>query len=180
MNFVKWLGYLLLLGLFVWFVFFREIGTRTGSKDMSTNLVEDSENDEYVDDEASFIDEPIEEQFEQQTEEESFEEFEEETADVVETEPVVEAEPVEEITPITTTGIDLNKKYLIVVGSFGNRANADRMLKRVKDSGKDGVIEKIRGLNRVITASTDDQNDAQNLRDHFTHIYKETSFILER
>ena len=168
MNILKWLGYILLLGLFIWFVFFRNFRFNTDK----TEPIQDSETlasepTPMVDDEASFIDQPIEE-FQS---EEPLEEFVEDD---------VELEVLEEASDISSTGIDLNKKYLIVVGSFGSRSNAERMLKRVQESGKDGKIEKIRGLNRVITASSDDQNDAQNLRDHFTHIYKETAFILER
>ena len=64
------------------------------------------------------------------------------------------------------------------MGSFGKKSNADRMLQRVKDSGKEGVITNIRGLHRVVTASSDDHSDAKDLRAHFTHIYKEQAFIL--
>jgi hypothetical protein len=85
------------------------------------------------------------------------------------------------VPPPTANGsVNINSKYLIVVGSFGVKSNADRMLKRVQDSGKEGTITLIRGLHRVVTASTDDQNDAQQLRAHFTHIYKEQAFILEQ
>ena len=163
-----------MLLLFVWFVFLRGISFNSEKKEDTASVtenMEEVENNDFVDDEASFIDESNEEAYQEEAMDEELTEVEED---------VQEQEVIEEVSPISTGGIDLSKKYLIVVGSFGNRSNADRMLKRVKDSGKDGVIEKIRGLNRVITASSDDQNDAQNLRDHFTHIYKETAFILER
>ena len=172
MKFLKWFGYISLLLLFVWFVFLRGISFNSEKKEDTASVtenMEEVENNDFVDDEASFIDESNEEAYQEEAMDEELTE-----------EDVQEQEVIEEVSPISTGGIDLSKKYLIVVGSFGNRSNADRMLKRVKDSGKDGVIEKIRGLNRVITASSDDQNDAQNLRDHFTHIYKETAFILER
>ncbi len=174
MKFLKWFGYISLLLLFVWFVFLRGISFNSEKKEDTASVtenMEEVENNDFVDDEASFIDESNEEAYQEEAMDEELTEVEED---------VQEQEVIEEVSPISTGGIDLSKKYLIVVGSFGNRSNADRMLKRVKDSGKDGVIEKIRGLNRVITASSDDQNDAQNLRDHFTHIYKETAFILER
>ena len=174
MKFLKWFGYISLLLLFIWFVFLRGISFNSEKKEDTASVtenMEEVENNDFVDDEASFIDESNEEAYQEEAMDEELTEVEED---------VQEQEVIEEVSPISTGGIDLSKKYLIVVGSFGNRSNADRMLKRVKDSGKDGVIEKIRGLNRVITASSDDQNDAQNLRDHFTHIYKETAFILER
>jgi hypothetical protein len=102
-------------------------------------------------------------------------------ADITESETLPEEFETEEFTaPTTNDFVNINNKYLIVVGSFGVKSNADRMLKRVKDSGKEGTITLIRGLHRVVTASTDDQNDAQQLRAHFTHVYKEQAFILEQ
>ena len=53
------------------------------------------------------------------------------------------------------------------------------MLKRVKNDGNEAVITTVNGMHRVVTGSTDDLSNAKSLRDHFTHIYKETAFILE-
>jgi hypothetical protein len=166
MNFFKWSLYLLALSAFIWFVFFKPLGVTAPVKaltDSETVVPEEEDNESLP--------------------ESTIEDTETVDADITESETLPEEFETEEFTvpPPTTNGfVNINSKYLIVVGSFGVKSNADRMLKRVKDSGKEGTITLIRGLHRVVTASTDDQNDAQQLRAHFTHIYKEQAFILEQ
>ena len=75
-----------------------------------------------------------------------------------------------------STNINLNKRYLIVVGSFGVKSNANRMLRKLINAGNDGVITSIKGLHRVVVASTNDKNEAINLRLQFT----EPAFILRQ
>jgi hypothetical protein len=166
MNFFKWSLYLLALSAFIWFVFFKPLGGTAPIKVLteSETAIPEEEASEYLP-------------------ESTIEDTETVDADITESETLPEEFENEEITvhpPATNGSVNINSKYLIVVGSFGVKSNADRMLKRVKDSGKEGTITLIRGLHRVVTASTDDQNDAQQLRDHFTHIYKEQAFILEQ
>ena len=76
--------------------------------------------------------------------------------------------------------ININSKYLIVVGSFGVKANADRMLKHVQNNGIEATITLIRGLNRVVIASTNNEAEAEKLLDQFTHTFNEPAFILEQ
>jgi hypothetical protein len=167
MNFLKWFAYSIAFCAFVWFVFFRPLtsnstseiigsGSNTAEKgDMpraENATIEDVENtDSYT-----------------------------ETEEVISenTEIVAIEETFAETAPETKGSINLNSSYLIIVGSFGSKSNANRMLQRVKDSGKEGVIINIRELHRVVAASSDDHNDAKALRSHFTHIYKEQAFIL--
>lgn len=168
MNVLKWLGYLLLLGLFIWFVFFRQFNpfaTKTDNMTSTTTqqvLGDVTSTEDVVDD--AFVDENTD------------------NAPVIDDFPETNATEIE--TPkndanAQSSGIDLSQRYLIVVGSFGKKANADRMLKRVLNDGNKGVITMVNGMHRVVTGSTDDLSNAKKLRDHFTHIYKETAFILE-
>jgi hypothetical protein len=168
MNVLKWLGYVLILGLFIWFVFFRQFNPFASKTDNMTStttqdvLSENTLSDDIVDD--AFVDENTD------------------ITSVIDDFPETNSTEIE--TPkndanAQSSGIDLNQRYLIVVGSFGKKANADRMLKRVLNDGNQGVIKTVNGLHRVITGSTDDLSNAKKLRDHFTHIYKETAFILE-
>jgi len=168
MNVLKWLGYILLLGLFIWFVFFRKFNPfATNPNSITTKatqeiLDENTTSEDTKDD--SFLDEKIEST-------PAIDNYEEPISPSTETTQPTEQKP--------SNGINLNQKYLIVVGSFGKKANADKMLKRVLKDGNQGVITTINGLFRVVTSSTDDLTNAKKLRDHFTHIYKETAFILE-
>jgi hypothetical protein len=166
MNFFKWFLYLTAFGSFIWFIYFRPIGLDT---EVSTtpDVVTSDIGQNY--DEGNQVDNSSDETDGQYVPDRT---ISDDKVDEI-------AETTVEETPITSGSINTTSKYLIVVGSFGVKSNAERMLKRVKASGKDGVITKIRGLHRVVTASTDDQTDAEQLKSHFTHIYKEVAFILE-
>jgi hypothetical protein len=165
MNFLKWFAYSIAFCAFVWFVFFRPL---------TFNLTSGIADAVSLDD----VDLP--------TEDNSTIEDVENTDSYTETEEVISEnteivdleETFAETAPETKGSINLNSSYLVIVGSFGKKSNADRMLQRVKDSGKEGVITNIRGLHRVVAASSDDHSDAKALRAHFTHIYKEQAFIL--
>lgn len=168
MNVLKWLGYILLLGLFVWFVFFRKLDLFSTNKNTSVAKAEQMQ----ADNESATLDGVTDDA------------FVDENTESIETPsdfPAVNEPKTSQ--PSTdakqTNGINLNQRYLIVVGSFGKKANADRMLKRVKNDGNEAVITTVNGMHRVVTGSTDDLSNAKSLRDHFTHIYKETAFILE-
>jgi hypothetical protein len=154
MNFLKWFAYSIAFCAFVWFVFFRPL-TSNSTSELARADADTTEN----------VDQP--------TEDNSTIEDVENTDSYTEIE-----ETFAKTEPETNGSINLNSSYLIIVGSFGKKSNADRMLQRVKDSGKEGVITNIRGLHRVVTASSDDHSDAKALRAHFTHIYKERAFIL--
>lgn len=193
MAILKWVGYLALLFSFIWFVFFRGSAFKGFSGFNKTNientkannsgeLTDDDEIDAaLIDDENAFIDEEINdlEAGDNTSEGGSIADSETAVSDL--------DNDLNNPSNSSTAGgestnsiIDLDKKFYVIVGSFGQIANAERMLKRVKDSGKQGVIAKINGLHRVITATTDSNLDARNLRDYFTTIYKETAFVMER
>lgn len=160
MTFFKWFLYLVALSAFIWFVFFRPMGENTAlATEPSTKTTPTGDN-------------PAENSRKQEID------YSIENENVTENQDDAASESEDYVSETTNRGINLNNKYLIVVGSFGVKANAEKMLKRVENDGKEGVITSIRGLHRVITASTDDEGDAKNLRSHFTHIYKEQAFIL--
>lgn len=175
MNLLKWFLYIAAFSAFVGYVFFWPLEDKTALANQpttdETNTIEEiaSENTTGEEDEIDYS--------------ENTDNTDEETVNndvVVDEEPVVIKENTTNTDNVNAEGINLSNRYLIVVGSFGKKSNADRMLRRVKKSGKDGVIVYINGLNRVVTAATDDESDAKNLRSHFTHIYKEQAFILKQ
>ena len=167
MNFLKWFAYSIAFCAFVWFVFFRPLTSN------STSEITGSGSDTAEKGDLPTVENPTIEDVENT---DSFTETEEivpENIEIVDIE-----ETFAETAPETKGSINLNSSYLIIVGSFGKKSNADRMLQRVRDSGKEGVITNIRGLHRVVAASSDDHSDAKALRAQFTHIYKEQAFIL--
>lgn len=168
MNVLKWLGYILLVSLFVWFVFFRKLGLFSAN----TNNVVVKTEQAQIDNESTTLSDPIDDAFVDENTESN--ETPSDFPEINEPETLQTSANTKQ-----TNGINLNQRYLIVVGSFGKKANADRMLKRVKNDGNEAVITTVNGMHRVVTGSTDDLSNAKSLRDHFTHIYKETAFILE-
>ena len=167
MNFLKWFAYSIAFCAFVWFVFFRPLTSNSTSEIIGSGSDTAEKGDLPTVENATIEDV---ENMDNYTE----------TAEIVpeNTEMVDIEETFAETEPEKNGSINLNSSYLIIVGSFGKKSNADRMLQRVRDSGKEGVITNIRGLHRVVAASSDDHSDAKALRAHFTHIYKEQAFIL--
>jgi cell division protein FtsN len=155
---IKWIIYILALLGFLWFVFIRNSPMSDFPRDDQGNIRigEYSDSSEYED-----TDDPIDD-------ESAF----------------VEEEPIASIdtTPVNSDQeelLDANKRFLIVVGSFGDRSNAEKMLEKVLDDGHDGKIIFKEPLYRVIAAATDDLNDAKQLQDHFTHAYGVKAFVLK-
>lgn len=182
MKVLQWVLYFILLGAFVWFVFFRDVVLFAKSDSPESMVSEEplseemeSSDDHYLDDEAAFVDEA--------SQPDTFTDVERElsNSDNNEFEVVENQTPQAVDEPSNPVGsIDLNKKYLVIVGSFGKLSNAERMLKRVEKSGNQAVITKINGLNRVVAAATDDNGTANRKRDEFTALFKERAFVLEQ
>lgn len=155
---IKWIIYILALIGFLWFVFIRNSSLSDFPRDEDGNIKIGSYSDSAftepetppIDDEAAFVDD----------------------------EPIASVD--------TFTGavdenelLDESKKFLIVVGSFGDKANAEKMLQKVFDDGHQGKIIYKEPLYRVIAAATDDLNDAKQLQNHFTHAYGVKAFVLK-
>ena len=172
---MKWFLYSFAFSAFVWFVFFKPV-------DYNTSLATQSNNEEIPEELDTYTDMPgkEEEEITYDIDHESIED----TMQIVNEETSVIDFPLDVID--NTAGdytdseninsINLNKRYLIVVGSFGVKSNANRMLRKLKEGGSDGIITTIRGLHRVVMASTDDKTEAISLRLQFT----EPAFILRQ
>ena len=167
MNFLKWFAYSIAFCAFVWFVFFRPLTSN------STSEIIGSGSDTAEKGDLPTVENATIEDVDNMDNYTETEEIVPENTEIVDIE-----ETFAETEPEKNGSINLNSSYLIIVGSFGKKSNADRMLQRVRDSGKEGVITNIRGLHRVVAASSDDHSDAKALRAQFTHIYKEQAFIL--
>ena len=170
MNFGKWFLYFIGFGAFVWFVFFRPMGNGSALASTEKGDAQQEETDPSSTD-----------QYDNTNTEDGidYSETDEDYATDVETETV---EPTEDKSESIASGnsINLDSRYLIVVGSFGVKANADRLLKKTIADGRDAKTKYINGLHRVVAAASDDEANAKDLRAHFTHVYKVKAFILEQ
>ncbi|MGB0850343.1 MAG: SPOR domain-containing protein [Bacteroidia bacterium] len=165
---MKWFLYISALGAFIWYVFLRDIDSKA-SQTSAENQEEVLENQ---------LSEPEEVEEEYVTEKQKA--FIEDTTSETITEEVISEEVPEAVEttteekPLENAAINLSDKYLVVVGSFGNKSNADRMLKKVQDQGFDGVITKINGLHRVVVSSSNSEEDAERTNKEFP----EAGFVL--
>lgn len=168
MTFVKWFLYISALGAFIWYVFLRDLDS-----DISQPV---SENQEEVSEDLTTESEQLEEEYviaDQDT-------FQNDTATETVAEEVIAEEDTEFVEstsdeqPTAGESINLNDKFLVVVGSFGNKSNADRMLKKVQDQGFEAVITKINGLHRVVVSSSNNEVDAERTNKEFP----EAGFVL--
>jgi hypothetical protein len=166
MNFFKWSLYILAVSAFIWVVFFRPIDSTTEAEVLVGNDAETIVEEEGE----SLLESTIED-----TEAEVINEIESENVTEV-----FDTEVVDEVTPTSHEDINIQSKYLVVVGSFGVKANANKMLKRVETFGMEGTISLIRGLHRVIIASTNNEQEAEQIRDQFTNTHHEPVFVLEQ
>lgn len=184
MNFLKWFTYILAFTAFVWFVFFRptnlsnlfaasdptavDQGETSGTEEPTTDITSDSI-DPYVEDTASYADEStvgdvIDDTYTETTTDETIDESTTDATDVVN----------------SSGSINVNDPYLLLVGSFSKRSNAENFLRKLQSKGKEGVIKEIRGLHRVIAASTGDKADSKNILDQFTQRYNMEAFVLKQ
>lgn len=164
MNLIKWFAYLTLCATFVWFVFFKPLRINSAETVTSdSGFAEDLPVDTSL---VAFID---------TTENYTLEEVSVDTPEEQPNEAIKE-----ERKTATKDGINVNSKYLVVVGSFSVKSNAEKLLAEIKKNGKDGVITNIKGLHRIVTASSDNEVDAQKLRDQYAQSVEEKAFVLEQ
>ena len=164
MNLIKWFAYLTLCGTFIWFVFFKPLHiksaeTITTDSEYSEDLPVDTSSVAFIDTTESY---PLEEVSVDTPEEQANERIK------------------QEIKTGISDGINVNAKYLVVVGSFSVKSNAEKLLAKLKKIGKDAVITNIKGLHRIVTASSDNAVDAQNLRHQYAQSVEEKAFVLEQ
>lgn len=181
MNFLKWFGYVLLCGAFIWYVFIRDVHANDRSSETSTTKVASTPIEESQ--------EPTEETFEDSSDSEEFTNtevyFDEVTNTIEDTdewtsEPdVVAEEPAIDIP--NTNHISLDDSYLVIVGSFGSKRNATRLQKKVDTMGFDSEVSLINGLHRVIIASsTSEQNAKSVLSEYGQKSNGAPAFIMEQ
>lgn len=78
----------------------------------------------------------------------------------------------EQISVVDPNDASLLKDYNIVVGSFGNRTNADNMKARMTGRGfASFLVQNAAGLYRVVAASFDDRETAVSTRDQIRATY---------
>ncbi len=164
MNLIKWFAYLTLCATFIWFVFFKPLRinsaeTVTSDSGYTEDLPVDTSSVAFIDTTESYT-----------LEEVSIDTPEEQSNESIK----------EEKKTATNDGINVNAKYLVVVGSFSVKSNAEKLLAKLKKNGKDAVITNIKGLHRIVTASSDNEVDAQNLRDQYAQSVEEKAFVLEQ
>ena len=164
MNLIKWFAYLTLCATVIWFVFFKPLRinsaeTVTSDSVYTEDLPVDTSSVAFIDTTESYT-----------LEEVSIDTPEEQSNESIK----------EEKKTATNDGINVNAKYLVVVGSFSVKSNAEKLLAKLKKNGKDAVITNIKGLHRIVTASSDNEVDAQNLRDQYAQSVEEKAFVLEQ
>ena len=79
-----------------------------------------------------------------------------------------------------STGIQLGDKYLVVVGSFGSKANANKLEKSLRKKGMEVTQTKIRNLNRVVIASATDEASAEAIKSDYLQKTGASAFVLEQ
>jgi cell division septation protein DedD len=81
---------------------------------------------------------------------------------------------------VNSSSIAVEDSYLIVIGSFGVKANATRLMKNSIKEGRDAKMKYINGLHRVIVASSENEVEAEQIKEYFAQEYGVSAFILER
>lgn len=168
MNIWKWFLYVIALSAFIGFIFFREVAI----------------DGEIVDEDTQATSTPEETEISQDTD--TAEEYYAEDdivqpADEYEIEDPTTEQSTSNDTEYTggNTSINTEARYLIVIGSFGVKANANRLMKTSIDKGQNAKIKYINGLHRVIVASAESELQAENIKEYFLQKQDVSSFILE-
>ena len=76
--------------------------------------------------------------------------------------------------------INTNNYYLVLVGSFGQLTNAQKMLRKVEIAGLNGVVKKIGRLHRVIIASSMKEKDAIIVKNRHEKTFGEVPYVLKQ
>ena len=76
--------------------------------------------------------------------------------------------------------INTNNTYLVLVGSFGQLPNAQKMLRQVEAAGLNGVVKKIGRLHRVIIASSMNEQNAVAVKNQHEKTFGEVPYVLKQ
>ena len=160
MRILKWALYFIALFAFVWFVFLREYTQSLFASEMNTvETVDTLEEAELVDEWITEGDTAVSEVFEEFEPAEEFAVVEEAEAVQEDPKPFVEETP----TSFPST-INTSDHYLVIIGSFSSRTNANKLSERVQAKGIAAEIVEINGLMRVVVASSNDRKEAERLK----------------
>ena len=195
MTFIKWFLYFLALGAFIWYVFLRKI-TAEALKPAAIEAVSELENI----DSDSVANQTDQTEDTDLSEEEIWEDIdssvivsnddwsesdnvvpvenpkdEEDNESEIGNQESSESEPIVE-KPLTQ--LNLDARYLVVIGSFGSKANANRLLDKVSQIYPDSEISFINGLNRVVIASYDEENAAEQKKSNYISSTGGSAFVL--
>ena len=81
---------------------------------------------------------------------------------------------------VSEIAINTNNSYLVLVGSFGQLTNAQKMLRKVEIAGLNGVVKKIGRLHRVIIASSMKEKDAIIVKNRHEKTFGEVPYVLRQ
>lgn len=186
MNLLKWLAYLVLVFAFVWFVFFRPFGRKFDSisennhinlqLDNQNSEIDDAEIDENYAVDAINSDDASTGIKQSDGAAKNRANLPDDKTDIKENYKTTEIPN----DAVLANGVNLDKRYLIVVGSFGIKSNADKLLKTLYTNGLNGGIVKIGGLHRVVVASSNNEKAAKQAHKEFTHDHQKPAFVLKQ
>ena len=174
MNVVKWFLYLVALGGFIWFVFFRSPSGKTvvlsgDQKDTTTENAIDNKPTQTTGENLD-IDYSYSEEYEESSTENSADESDA-ALQTDDSEVDIKDEPL---------GINTSNTYLVVLGSFGVKANADKLLQKTIQNIGAAEMKYINGLYRVIAASSNSEQVAEQRMDELISEYQMKAFVLEQ
>ncbi len=193
MIILKWIAYILALGAFIWYVFLR--GTDFSFDDKSSvqaevssqiesDYTDSSENIEPID-ASEYVEEATDDYFAEDSSESTVYEEEVSVSEIPEDLNIttIESEtPETEATSSNEVEIDeslnTNASFLLIVGSFGNKSNADRLLKKVKSEYPKSTVTFTNGLNRVIVSSFNDEEAAEVAKSQYIQNTGGSAFVL--
>lgn len=81
---------------------------------------------------------------------------------------------------VSEIAINTNNSYLVLVGSFGQLPNAQKMLRQVEAAGLNGVVKKIGRLHRVIIAASMTEKDAFAVKNRHKKTFGEVPYVLKQ
>lgn len=171
MIILKWIAYILALGAFIWYVFLRGNELRfdkNSTRQQDANSQLESQLSDYSE-EYKTID-----TFKYSADNDIY--FSEDTSESIACEEVdspykeTEVATEESLAPSVETilqeeavneSLNTQAPFLLVVGSFGKKSNASRLLKKVKIDYPQSTISMLNGLNRVIVSSYENKESAE-------------------
>lgn len=93
-------------------------------------------------------------------------------------EPVVKQSETSPNTSVGSSNLNLDSPYLLVVGSFGSKANANRLQKKLTSGYPNATVKYINGLNRVIISTYNSEEEAERQKSNYISATGGSAFVL--